>query len=63
MCAFIESQIKSLDEEIEFYYNLFDSHLTSIPGIGAVTATIILSEIGDIARFKNASSLCCLCSH
>lgn len=54
---FIENQIQSLDEEIEFYYNQFDCHLTSIPGIGSVTAAIILSEIGDIIRFKNASSL------
>lgn len=54
---FIENQIKSLDEEIEFYYSQFDSHLTSIPGIGSVTAAIILSEIGDVTRFKNASSL------
>ena len=54
---FIENQIKSLDEEIDFYYNQFDSHLTSIPGIGSVTAAIILSEIGDVTRFKNASSL------
>ncbi|UZQ51246.1 IS110 family transposase [Clostridium kluyveri] len=54
---FIENQIKSLDEEIEFYYNQFDSHLTSIPGIGSITASIILSEIGDITCFKNASSL------
>ncbi|UZQ51673.1 IS110 family transposase [Clostridium kluyveri] len=52
---FIENQIKSLDEEIEFYYNQFDSHLTSIPGIGSVTAAIILSEIGGINRFKNSA--------
>ncbi len=54
---FIEEQIKALDEEIEFYYNQFDCHLASIPGIGSVTAAIILSEIGDIKRFKNPSSL------
>ncbi|WP_242951443.1 IS110 family transposase [Clostridium kluyveri] len=46
-----------MDEEIEFYYNQFDSHLISIPGIGSITASIILSEIGDITCFKNASSL------
>jgi transposase len=54
---FIEKQIKSLDIEIEFYYSQFDSHLTSIPGIGPVTSAIILSEIGDIKRFKNSASL------
>ncbi|SHJ43251.1 Transposase [Clostridium cavendishii DSM 21758] len=51
---FIESQISDLDDEIEFYYSQFDSHLESIPGIGKVTAAIILSEIGDVKRFKSA---------
>lgn len=54
---FIEDQIKELDSEIEAYYNQFDCHLESIPGIGKVTAAIILSEIGDITRFKNAKAL------
>lgn len=54
---FIEDQIKDLDKEIEFYYNQFDSHLESIPGVGKVTAAIILSEIGDITRFKSAKAL------
>lgn len=54
---FIEDQIKDLDKEIEFYYNQFDSHLESIPGIGKITAAIILSEIGDITRFKSAKAL------
>ena len=54
---FLEKQIKSLDTEIEFYYSQFGCHLTSIPGIGPVTSAIILSEIGDIKRFKNSASL------
>ncbi|NFI55028.1 IS110 family transposase [Clostridium botulinum] len=54
---FIEEQIKDLDVEIEIYYNKFGSHLESIPGIGKVTAAIILSEIGDIKRFKSAKGL------
>lgn len=54
---FIEDQIKELDSEIEIYYNQFECHLESIPGIGKVTAAIILSEIGDITRFKSAKSL------
>ncbi|WP_315081021.1 IS110 family transposase [uncultured Clostridium sp.] len=54
---FIEEQIKDLDVEIEFYYTKFGSHLESIPGIGKVTAAIILSEIGDIKRFKSAKGL------
>ena len=54
---FIENQIKELDVEIDFYYNQFDCHLESIPGIGKVTSAIILSEIGDIKRFKSAKAL------
>lgn len=54
---FIEQQIKALDEQIEFYYNQFNCHLTSIPGIGPVTVAIILREIGDIKRFKSPASL------
>ena len=54
---FIEDQIKDLDSEIEIYYNQFDSHLESIPGIGKVTTAIILSEIGDVTRFKSAKAL------
>ncbi|MCK5209034.1 MAG: IS110 family transposase [Cyclobacteriaceae bacterium] len=33
--------------------------LLSIPGIGCLTAMIILTEIGDIKRFKNLDKLCC----
>jgi len=35
-------------------YNL----LISVPGIGSLTAMIILTEIGDINRFKNLDKLC-----
>lgn len=48
---FIENQIKELDSQIEIYYNQFDCHLESIPGIGKATTAIILSEIGAITRF------------
>jgi transposase len=54
---FLENQIKELDNEIQVYYTQFDCHLTSIPGIGPVTAAAILSEVGDIKRFKDAASL------
>lgn len=32
--------------------------LISVPGIGLLTAMIILTEIGDIKRFKNLNKLC-----
>jgi transposase len=54
---FLEDQLKELDCEIEYYYCQFDCHLTSVPGIGPVIAAAILSEIGDIKRFKDAASL------
>jgi transposase len=54
---FLENQLKDLDCEIELYYNQFDCHLISVPGIGPVIAASILSEIGDIKRFKDAASL------
>jgi transposase len=35
-------------------YNL----LLSVPGVGCLTAMILLTEIGDITRFKNLDKLC-----
>lgn len=32
-------------------------HLTAIPGLGAVTAATILSEIGDVKRFASVEKL------
>ena len=33
------------------------SPITSIPGIGVTLGAVILSEIGDISRFKSADKL------
>ncbi len=32
--------------------------LTTMPGVGKITATVILAEIGDIRRFNNPKVLC-----
>jgi len=32
--------------------------LTTMPGVGKITATVILAEIGDIRRFNNPKALC-----
>ena len=32
--------------------------LTTMPGVGKITATVILAEIGDIHRFNNPKALC-----
>ena len=39
---------------INKYIELLDTKITSIKGVGSITAGIILGEIGDITRFKNA---------
>ncbi|MBV1915760.1 MAG: transposase [Pseudomonadales bacterium] len=53
-------QIKSLiNQHIESHPSLEHRKnlLTTIPGIGEATIGVILSEFGDIARFKNAKAL------
>lgn len=55
--AFLESQIDAVSKEIKELYNKLDSHLLSVPGIGANLAPIILAEIGDINNFDKPSKL------
>lgn len=43
--------LKELDAEIELIMGKLDSPITTIPGIGSTTGTVILSEIGDISKF------------
>ena len=47
----------SSEEDILDIYSKLDNHLQSIPGIGEVTAPIILAEIGDINNFSSPSKL------
>lgn len=54
---FLNKQLAQLDAEILKYYETFDCYLHTIPGIGLIGAASIFAEIGDIHRFKNASSL------
>lgn len=49
--------INSYDEQIENYVNSICPVILTIPGIRYVTAGLILGEIGDIHRFKNAEHL------
>ena len=55
-----EQQIEALEKAIEAH---LDQHpelsqqrdlLVSIPGVGLVTAALVLSELGDIRRFESA---------
>ena len=55
-------QVISLDERVVFYDKLIDYHskiderakrLRTIPGVGPITASAIVSTIGDGKQFKN----------
>ena len=54
---FLENQAHELEVKIKEIYSKLDNHLQSIPGIGEVTAPIILAEIGDINNFSTTSKL------
>lgn len=54
---FLENQAHELEIKIKELYSKLDNHLQSIPGIGEVTAPVILAEIGDINNFSTPSKL------
>ena len=55
---FLTQQIRELDDALAILVEqLPQQHLTTIPGIGAVTAAAILGEIGDIRRFQTLKQL------
>ena len=49
----LESQIKNIEKQVSDFIEKSDNVITSITGIGNMTAAIIISEIGDINRFNN----------
>ena len=49
----LESQINDIEKQVSDFIKKSDNVITSIPGIGNMTAAIIISEIGDINRFNN----------
>lgn len=53
----MQTQIKSLDQEIERQVANIPNTLISIPGIGPVYSAGILAEIGDINRFDGQPAL------
>ena len=55
--AYLEAQQKQLDGEILVYVNAIPNQLTTIKGVGKILAAVLLGEIGDIRRFKNAKAL------
>lgn len=54
---FIETQITELEKQIQILLEKLDTPIQTLPGVGPVLGAIILSEIGDITRFKDASKL------
>ena len=54
---FLDEKNKAYIQMINKYIELLDTKITSIKGVGSITAGIILGEIGDITRFKNAEHL------
>lgn len=46
-----------LEKKIAELLNGFDSTITSIPGIGPILGATIISEIGDVTRFRSADKL------
>ena len=54
---YTEMQIAALEEKIAELYSHFDTQLTTVPKHGIVLAATILSEIGDISRFKSSAKL------
>lgn len=54
---FLSQQLKDMERQIAELFNLFDSPITTIPGIGSTLGAVIFSEIGDISRFPSAAKL------
>lgn len=53
----LDSKVDELEQQIEEYICGIDPPILSIPGIGALSAAVILSEYGDFSKFKNPSKM------
>ena len=53
----LTTKIAELDKRIEEMMKEVGSSISTIPGIGKVLSAIIISEIGNMARFKNSDKL------
>lgn len=55
---FLTEQIQTIEAALDqLIQQLPDQYLTTIPGIGSVTAAAILGEIGDVQRFNTLNQL------
>lgn len=55
--TFLDSQIAVVEKQIAQSMEGIETTLTSLPGISTILAAAIISEIGDIKRFKTSSQL------
>jgi transposase len=49
---FFATQLKDCDKQIESIFEKIDDPIEAIPGIGAKNGPVILSELGELSRFK-----------
>lgn len=49
----LQKMIENAEKEIEKYYDRVKIPIQSIPGLGKVTAPVILAELGDLDRFES----------
>lgn len=54
---FIEGQVRDVERKIKEGVEAIEPLILTIPGIGHVLGAQIVSEIGDIRRFRNASAI------
>jgi len=55
--SFLESQLVKIEKKIATLLTAVDCVLTTLPGVGTITAATIIAEIGDIKRFSNSGQL------
>lgn len=53
----VQKRIAAYDVQIKRYVDEICPNILTIPGVGYVTAGLILGEIGDISRFRSADAL------
>ena len=53
----IDDEITMLEEEITVLTNELNRPTTTIPGVGVLSAAVILSEYGDISKFKSPAQM------
>lgn len=54
---FLQTQVEQVDAALAELLTQVPQHLTTIPGLGPVTAATVLGEIGDVNRFATLEKL------